>query len=213
MNLTLSNATEILDADAKLLRFMRSEHELYDAVPVPQDSTLSLFDILLSITVNSRLDTATKVQSVWRNNGPVEEALAGIPAQIALEEENVPWNRLQVLFDRFCGIKFVGPAVSTKILHKKRPKLIPIFDNVISVYIRGCNEDPLPARASEGAKMVHGIKCFRKLLVGCLDQIQKLLVMPGMRRYPVSPVRALEVLLWIENEPSGYYRNAQDRRG
>lgn len=78
MNLHLCNGAEIIDADEKLLRFMQSEYELYDGIPVAEDSTLSLFGILLSIMMNSRLDTATNIQSIWRAKGPVEQAFATI---------------------------------------------------------------------------------------------------------------------------------------
>jgi len=92
MNVHLRNGTEITDADTKLLRFLRSEYEFYDGVPVAHDSTLALSDILLSNMMNSHLDTATKVQSIWRGRGPVEQALAAIPTHIALEGESVPWD-------------------------------------------------------------------------------------------------------------------------
>lgn len=46
------------------------------------------------------------------------------------------------------------------------------------------------------------------VLMSCSDQIGDLLLLTEMRRYSVSPVRALEVLIWIENEGTGYYRNS-----
>ncbi len=65
---------------------MRSEYELYDGVPILQDSTLSLLDILLSILMNSRLDTADKVKSIWEGRKPVEDALNCIPV------DSLSWN-------------------------------------------------------------------------------------------------------------------------
>ena len=64
MELHLPNGYVIPFADRKLVRFMESEYALYDGIDVPQDSPISLFDILLSIMMNSRLDTASKVQSI-----------------------------------------------------------------------------------------------------------------------------------------------------
>jgi len=75
MDLCLTNGTSIVDADRKLSRFMGAEYELYDGIRVPEDSTLSLFDILLSIMMNSRLDTADKVRSIWKGKAPVEKTL------------------------------------------------------------------------------------------------------------------------------------------
>jgi hypothetical protein len=206
MDVHLPDGTRIANAGRKLVRFMENEYDIYDAVEVPPDNTLSMLDILISVAMNSRLDTAVKIRSVWRNKGPVEQALAAIPSSLAVEDDSIPWDAMEALFDRFCEIKYAGPAVATKILHKKRPRLIPILDSIISVYIDGCNEETPPTKATDGAWMVHRMKCFRRVLVGCLDQIHELLLAPDMRRYPISPVRALEVLLWIENEGSGYYR-------
>jgi len=207
VNLHLTNGTAIADAELKLIRFMRNEYELYDGISVPQDSTLSLFDILLSIMMNSRLDTANKVQSIWRGRASVERALALVPPSIALQDEDVPWEDLRTLFDAFCAIAWAGPAVATKILYKKRPTLIPIFDSVISIYIDRCNEEEaLPRGSTPGTYMIRGMKCFRRLLVGSFDDIQRLRALPEMQAYKVSPLRVLEVLLWIEKEGSGYYQ-------
>lgn len=207
MNLHLCNGTEIIDADLKLIRFMENEYDLYDGVEVSQDSTLSLFDILLSIMMNSRLDTADKVKSIWEGRGPVEAALSHIPSNIALQDANTPWDDLNILFDAFCGVRWAGPAVSTKILYKKRPSLIPIYDSVIGAYIDGCNDEPpLPRGSSPGAHMVRGMKCFHKMLMASIDEIEQLRGLPEMSRFAISPMRVLEVLLWIENEAVGYYR-------
>lgn len=207
MNIRLCSGDEILNADRKLIRFVQSEYELYDGVVTPQDSTLSLFDILLSIMMNSRLDTASKVQSIWKNKKPVEKALSHIPADVSLQDEHLSWENLETLFKAFCDIPWAGAAVSSKILHKKRPKLIPIYDSVIAIYINSCNaEAPLPRGSSKAAHMVWGMKCFRNLLLGSLEDIERLRGLPEMSRFPLSAVRVLEVLLWIENEGNGYYQ-------
>lgn len=207
MDLRLINGTSIIDADRKLLRFLGSEYELYDGIPVPRDNALSLFDILLSIMMNSRLDTAGKVQSIWNGKSPVDKALSAISADAALEDEVIPWDDLRVLFDAFCGIRWAGAAVTTKILYKKRPKLIPICDYVISRYLGQHNDNPRPWGASPGQNLVRDIrdmKYFRELLLGSFDQIEALRRMPEMQSFPVSPMRVLEVLLWVENEDNGY---------
>lgn len=207
MNLQLSNGVAIVGADRKLIRFMENEYAIYDGVHVLQDSTLTMLDVLLSVAMNSRLDTADKIRSVWNGRSLVEVALAAVPIDIALQDDQIPWQSLEVLFSHFCGVKYVGPAVATKILHKKRPRLIPVWDSVISEFIGACNDGLRLGSDSTGAAMVYGIRCFRNVLVQSLDQIEALLALPEMRAFPVTPVRALEVLLWIENEGNGYYQS------
>ena len=185
MNLQLPNGEKIIDADQKLVAAMRYEYELYDGIDVRQDSALTLFDILLSVMMNSRLDTAAKVHTIWDGKRPVEEALSTVPADISLQDENVPWEQLEQLFDAFCGIKYAGPAVTTKILHKKRPKLIPILDRVVQTCIGDFNsEPPLPRGSSQGQHLVRSVKGFRHVMLGCIEDIEKLRRVPGMKPFP-----------------------------
>ena len=207
MNLHLPDGAEIANADGKLVAYMKNQYEIYDRVQVSQDSTLTLFDILLSVTMNSRLDTADKVRSVWNGKKPVEKALAKIPPNLSLQNKNIPWDQLAELFDAFCGIRYAGPAVTTKILHKKRPKLIPIYDSIIDRYIdKHTSEPQLPRGSSVGERMVRGVKGFRNVLLECLKGIERLRGSAKMKPFRVSPVRTLEALLWLKHEPNGYYR-------
>lgn len=205
MDLQLTNGTEIKHADVKLLRFLESEYELYDGIEAPHDVTLSLFDILLSVMMNSRLDTADKVRSIWKGKVPVEMALQGIPGDLALEGGDIPWDGLRTLFDAFCGIKWAGPAVATKILHKKRPHLIPIYDSVIACYLLEHNPKPRARGWTAAEIIVHDIQYFRELLLCSLDAVRVLSEMAGAHSFHVSPVRVLEILLWIDNEGMGHY--------
>lgn len=204
--LRVSPEFEIPDPSNKLLEFLRNEWELYDKVEVAHDSTLTLYDILLSVMMNSRLDTAAKVRSIWEKKASVETALARIPPGAALTDQDVPWDALSALTDAFCSIKFAGPAVATKILHKKRPALIPIVDSVVGEYLRRCREEPYPRGTSAGWRVTKGIKVFREQLVRCLPDIERLCDVAASARMGVTPVRAFEILIWIQCEPNGYYR-------
>jgi hypothetical protein len=204
--LRVSPEFEIPDPSNKLLEFLRNEWELYDKVEVAQDSTLTLYDILLSVMMNSRLNTAGKVRSIWVGKGAVEGALGRIPPEAALTDEDAPWDDLCALMDAFCRIKFAGPAVATKILHKKRPVLIPIVDSVVGEYLRSCREEPYPRGTSEGWRVTENIKVFREQLVRCLPDVERLCEVASRAGMRVTPVRAFEVLMWIQCEPNGYYR-------
>lgn len=64
VDIILQNNATITRADTKLQRFLEKEYELYDGYQSTEHSTISLIDILISIMMNSRLDTAEKVRSI-----------------------------------------------------------------------------------------------------------------------------------------------------
>jgi len=190
----------------KLKRFLEAEWEIYDGAPVAQDAKLTLLDILVSVSMNSRLDTADKVKSVWDSRDSVEKGLNLVPGGVSLTDENVPWDGLKVLFDVFCAVRYVKEAVATKILHRKRPALIPIIDSIVAAYLNDSRTCSLPRAISIGDRLVGNMRCFREQLLGCLSQITALCEMAALEHRPITPVRALEILIWTAREPRGYYR-------
>lgn len=182
------------DAHDKLMQFLAHEWELYNGIPVAQDTCLYLYEILLSIMMNSRLDTAEKVRSIWTGRGPVEEVLARIPAEVSLEAPSVPWDELAALFDAFCQIKHAKWAVATKILHKKRPGLIPIYDSVLSEYFTPLLTQQPKRGTSIGWKLVEHLKLFRTYLLECQPEIEGLCKAASASGWPITPVRAFESL-------------------
>ena len=197
-------------AEGRLLKLLRNEWELYDGVDVPTDSQLSLFDILLSIMMNSRLDTADKVRSIWNGKADVEQALGRVPAGVALSDEVIPWDALRELFVAFCSIRWAGPAVATKILHKKRPALIPILDSVIVDHLHPYLPPELQRGQPDPVYMVEKLKLFREMLLEHRHRVEQLSECCAAQGYPITPVRVLEILLWTQWEPRGYYRQNAD---
>ena len=204
--LVLPAGVTIADPYERLIRFLENEWEIYDGQPNAQDSTLSLFDILVSVSMNSRLDTADKVRSVWDGRHAVEEALRVVPADIPLECGNVPWGSLETLFEAFCAIPHAKEAVATKILHRKRPSLIPIVDSVIGAYLNKVRGSQLPRGMCIGKRIVEQVTTFREVLLAHLSEMTELCGLVAEKGYPIARVRALEILMWVEIEPNAYYR-------
>lgn len=194
------------DAERKLLAMLRHEWELYDGVAVPRDNTLRLDEILLSIMMNSRLDAAEKVRSIWNGRRAVEAALARIPPEASLCDESMDWDALADLLQVFCEIKWAGWAVATKILHKKRPALVPIYDSVMVQYYSDRVKPPIRWGTPTGLRLVRELQVFRQDLLVCHDRIEELFAAAAANGWPISPIRALEAVIWIENEPKAYYR-------
>jgi hypothetical protein len=200
----------ILDhADQRLQRYFADGWwDIYDGVPTAHDATITVPDIVISVALNSQLDTRTKVWHVWQERAAIEQALARIPSDLSLEADDIPWLDLHTLFERFCAIKHAKEAVTTKILHKKRPALIPIYDRFVGAYFQS-TFDPQVCRKRGAPFLVAYMQCFRAELRAYRSELHALCAAMAKNGWSLTPVRLLEVLIWMENEPKGYYRERQ----
>ena len=203
--LLLPAQVEIKHPEEMLLAFVKNEWEIYDGQPNAQDSILSLFDILVSVSMNSRLDTADKVRSIWDGRRDVEKALVAIPVDARLTDEKPPWDALANLFEVFCRISYAKEAVSTKILHRKRPSLIPIVDRVIGIYVNKVRGSD-PVGKCLGKRLADQVRVFRDVLIESLPRVSELSAVASQAGYPITNVRTLEILIWTATEPNKYYR-------
>ena len=190
----------------RVRRFCDSEYRLYDAVDTVQDGTLTVHDMLLSVAVNSRLD-AKGLSSIWRARDGVERHLRQISPTISLidSELRIPWRAIAAMFEEFEHIKHAKLAVASKILHKKRPTLIPIMDDIVRRYYRRAYPDLAWSRKCgplSGQLMRHA----RDDLLAARSQLESLASMLQTEGHPLTLVRLLEVLIWMEAEPKGHYR-------
>lgn len=205
-SLRIGSGLSIRDPLAKASRFCEGEYALYDAVATTQDNELTVHDILLSVAVNSRLD-AKGLNSVWKGKWRVEQHLGHLPPTLDLSdpEADIPWDTIIGMFEQFDHIKHAKLAVASKILHKKRPKLVPMMDEVI----RRHYEQAYPGfqwswrcGPLSGQLMHH----FRADLLAARPELEAVVEELQVSGHSLTLVRLLEMLIWIETEPRGYYR-------
>lgn len=119
-----------------LLGFVHHWYPLYDGVEVAEDSELRVSEIALSTMLNSRISGNTG-GAIWREARlEVSEALRSVrvgmdlldmlPTDLAPDEPGI-----SRAITAICNVHRSKLAVATKILHKKRPGLIAIFDSVV----------------------------------------------------------------------------------
>jgi hypothetical protein len=204
--LTLRSGLVIGDPLGKVTRFCEGEYALYDAVESPRDNTLTVHDILLSVAVNSRLD-AKGLSSVHKEKWRVEQHLRLLPATLSLADPSaeIPWDTVVEMFGEFEHIRHAKLAIASKILHKKRPALIPMMDDVIRTYYEQAYPDFgwSPKCGPLSGQMMHH---FREDLLAARPQLEELASVLEAKGHRLTLVRLLEMLVWIETEPRGYYR-------
>ena len=107
--------------------------------PAASPETLTFDDIQIANRMQARIPTTVQ-KSILDKSNEIERALKSIPPESDLIDWH-KWDGLTQLFRIFTEINGVKLARATKILHKKRPQLIPILDSVIQKYVREVPND------------------------------------------------------------------------
>lgn len=205
----------IEDPLGRLLRFCREEYEYYDAVPSGHSNRIEPLDILATVGINSRIDTAAKVRTVHRGMSAATNALLErIPQDAQLHSFGV-LDPVHQLFAAAMTAKFVLLATATKVLHRKRPGLIPIMDSVVvGHYVReDATEQALFRRSSENRTAAADIgrltvERLREDVIDEDDALDELRQGLGSEGFHLSHVRITDILVWTERELAGSYRDA-----
>lgn len=209
-NIVLESGLTLIEPEFMIETFVCEEYDYWDAPPegamaVQQDSMLTMYDILYSVLINSNI-RREGVWNFWDVREQVGAALAEIADDVSLlslTEPEVPWDALECLFET-CTVPWVKLATATKVLHKKRPKLIPILDSVLQNYYCSVTDSILPDE--EWEKGVWVMQRFRDDLLACECEINQLCNTLEEQARPLTPVRVLEALIWMEKEAKGHYR-------
>lgn len=147
---------------------------------------------MLSVVVPPRPTIAI----LGRRSAEITRALADIPADVDLHECDVslvspgsPAHRLWTLFESLDG---VGWVTAGKLLARKRPRLIPVYDAVI--------------REAVGAPKNFWIWLHQALrdrqLVEQIDALRSEAEVEDL-----SPLRTLDVAIWMRNHGAHYARS------
>jgi hypothetical protein len=199
-NVKLASGLKIADARKLILAFVEHWYPMYDGVQVLQDNELCVTDIALSTMLNSRISGNT-AGVIFRKREPVEAALAEIPPRMDLldvgTEGEIPGaSGISQAITAMCDIRRVKLSVSTKILHKKRSGLIPIFDSEVEsqYYPRWCPS--VPGRLW-GDYALALIKVVHKDMLSVASELRDLQGELEEKGTPLTPCRILNALTWI----------------
>lgn len=171
---------------------------IYDDAPVEQDNALGSLEIfvcrLLGIT-----GIGAPPLALLNNDYllPINEALVDVPNNISLYQEEADdaplWDALTDLFGNMLIVPGVGSAIATKILHKKRPRLIPIVDRrLYQIYYPGNVGAP-------GALLVQVVQAIRQDIIANLPALQALqAAFPELDGLTI--IRVFDIIVWTAVE-------------
>jgi len=191
-SIMLQGGIEIKDCQNKLTEFCEKDasYRRYDLENVKEDNELTREDVELGNRMVARMGPLV-IQSVVSRTKTINSALERIAPGTSISDKTVPWSAIEQLFSATLGSE-IGPARVTKILHKKRPALIPILDSVVLSYCKSACSDDLQGE-SEASKMTAYIKLIKIDVDNNLDVLKNIIQVSALK---LTPVRAFEILLW-----------------
>lgn len=157
---------------------------------VRQDNELIEEDIRFANRMVARMGPLI-IKSVVDRSKAINSALACIAPTVSICDANIPWIALEQLFNATLGSE-IGPARATKILHKKRPKLIPILDSVVVSYCTVACGDDLQHKDT-ASSMIAYVKMIKDDINKNLDVLESAIQTNGLK---LTVVRAFDMLLW-----------------
>jgi len=198
IDIVLQKGETISDCVSKLMRFCEfdASYRNYDLVHVKEDSSLIISDVQLANRMVARMKPEI-VQSVMNRANIINSALLHIPVGLELSSDAIPWGALENLFRVTLGPQ-IRAARATKILHKKRPYLIPILDSVMVSY---CENVKRHYGGDEASRMVECVRIIKTDIERNLDTFRRLIAVTDTK---ITLVRAHDILVWAY---SGEYQN------
>ncbi len=112
--------------------------------------------------------------------------------QLTESEASQEWQSFKVALDLSKTTKGLTTVAVTKILHRKRPSLVPLVDRRIRAFFG--------RRKNEDGKLLHDIQDFIKTHEVKLDEWRKPYSLPNGQ--PMSRLRVLDIAIWMQSEPN-----------
>ena len=195
--LVLRNGTRIEDVLEAALEFIASDgsYQHYDLARVEQDNELTEADIRVANAIIARMSPRVRA-GIYARASAINGALERIPTSVSLvdDESVIPWLALAELFRVMDGIPEVRLPRQTKVLHKKRPALIPILDSVVEGYLRSVYS--VRRTGDDAGYAVELIRAYKRELDANHAALSLLRAELLNRGIDLTECRLLDLFLW-----------------
>jgi hypothetical protein len=103
----------------------------YDAVVTPPDE-IDPVDFAITIAMNSRA-TASRMKAFMDRKAALDRLLREVPRDMDLTPATPDkvFDAVRAIFTEACEANGTKLAVSSKVLHRKRPRLVPMLDSIV----------------------------------------------------------------------------------
>ena len=171
----------------------------YDGAQIAQDNEMRPLDWVVSTLLAAPIRRYSAFETLWQDNGKLlnecNHALAALGPDISLEHEDSLQLRekVEAAFEAFMQPTGIESSIAAKILHKKRPRLIPVIDDFASTVLSGKRGYEL------SEKMVAGVifDRFRPQLLSNLPALREVTsLLAGTPTPLLSAIRILDITIW-----------------
>lgn len=171
-------------------------------------NTLTADDLIAATFLSVRFSPRASIAILDQRRGDITALLEQIPVDLdladlsydefkrVLGEESPAWQLWDLLRGNDAPKKEkwgIGPTKASKLLARKRPRLIPIWDSVVKKELRRKNS------LTQWSDWHEALTTDDGALAKHLDEIQRQADLP----HPVSRLRAMDVVLWMHGTGGG----------
>jgi hypothetical protein len=194
MDIECHDGIKIVNAEKKLLVFHCIDVvQSYDAVNPPFPDKITQDDIKLANIMGARFGKRY-------SKSLVNEDISFIPDVDLISLSNQDWEKykqeLKLPLHELLQKPGIACSVLTKVLHRKRPKFIPVCDSVVVKAFLGDN-----ANKKISDTILKIMEKFRGVGINNKQIIQRIrdYLITDNQLIDLSDLRMLEVLYWMEN--------------
>lgn len=201
LGITLCNGTQIQDPFGRVKEYCRVEiYRGYDDQH-SIDNKITLNDVQAANRIFAgidRYDKSLSTKILSNENLPIR--LANLENKDMLEAHDQEWltsrERVRELLNEFHSINGVGLAISTKILHLKRPNLFPILDSLVVRFLTGQNLSGISEKAKLTTLGLKTLDIARIDLINNKNSFQQLQSQLTDLPIRLTNARIYDILCW-----------------
>jgi hypothetical protein len=195
----LPSGLKISEPRKLMLAFVEHWYDKYDGVPVEQDNELRASEIALSTMLMSRISGVTGGYILCIKEA-IEAGLAKVPTNgdlldVVVGDPIHGAEGISQAITAICAVPRAKLGVATKILHKKRPGLIPILDSVVSDHY--AHLVPSNPNRTWGDYAIAVTELVHKDMAVAGTELLELRDELSANNTPMTPCRILNALTWI----------------
>jgi ABC-type amino acid transport substrate-binding protein len=170
-----------------------------DDLPDNRRDCFTVSDLFAAMLLDMRFRPRAVRAVLGARADQLGELLAAVPDDVdlweATDEQLAPAYELYRALRSGSALAGVGPTTASKLMARKRPRLIPIVDSVIRSALEIKGDSWIDLRAAlRAAGVVERIEAMR----------------PSRLSFPVSTLRLLDAALWMRHSRGRAARKARD---
>ena len=196
----------------------------YATWDVIEDTTLATSDLFVPVCLGRGprpFDDAYEELFTGEKKGMIEKVLAKIPVDEDIETADLSMDGLGQAIEELLNIttrvKGIQIPVATRILHKKRPRLIPVLDEaVLKHYWKKAKTDfhPVTVRRTRKEATLNLFDRMKQDIVNNKSILEEGVRLFAKQNRPerkitqsLTPLRTLDIIIWCGiKDPRKYYR-------